>query len=130
MDIVAVRDALADTVRDATSLPVYELPTAQVTAPAVLLGAVSGQYDLDLDGAMTLTWPLVVIVSRSHPDALSTLATILDTEDDRSIWVALDETSPGTAASWWRVTGFEPWADIDIGGTSFWSATVNVEVVG
>lgn len=127
MDLLAIREELADTLRDATSLPVYELPTAQVASPAILLGAPSGTYDVSMDGSVDVQWPLVVIVSRSHPDTLSALAGILGHTDDRSIANALDRNPP-TTASWWRAVGWETWTDLEIGSALFWSATVNVEV--
>jgi hypothetical protein len=127
MDVIAIREELADMLRDATSLPVYELPTGQVTAPAILMGAPSGEYDTSMGGTAQLSWPLVVIVSRSHPDSLSRLGAILGHSDDQSIPNALD-ANPPAAASWWRATGWETWTEIEFGTTSYWAATVNTEI--
>ena len=85
MDLLLVRDELAEAVRAATALLVYELPTGQLSAPAVLMGAPSGRYDETTDGAMVVEWPLIAIVTRSHPDALSELAAMVGTTDQRSI---------------------------------------------
>jgi len=101
-----------------------------VPAPSVLLGPPSVRYGEDFVGGATVLWPLVVIVSRSHADTLTTLANILSTGgvSDQSIPDALDADSPAPAADWWRVTDSEAWTDLEIGNVSYWSATVNVEI--
>jgi hypothetical protein len=129
MDLVAVRDELAEAIRVGTALPVYELPTANVAAPAVLLGDPRGQWSQTFEGGMTLVWPLVVIVSRSHPDTLTQMAEVLSTGSDRSIVDAVNGAAP-TSCSWWRPVGWDAWTDLEIAGTSFWAATVEVEVAG
>lgn len=130
MDLVAVREELAETVRAATALPVFELPSGQLTAPAVLMGAPSGFYDETTDGAMRVEWPLVAIVTRSHPDALTDLAAMVGTEDQRSIPVAINGVDP-VSCSWWRPMRWDAWTDLEVSpGVSFWSAQISVEVHG
>lgn len=129
MDLVAVRHELAEVIRAGTSLPVHELPGAAVSAPAVLFGNPRGQWSQTFDGQTSASWPLVVIVSRSHPDTLSHMAELLSTGSDRSIVDVINGTAPGSCA-WWRPVGWDEWTDLDIGGTSFWACTVTVEVAG
>lgn len=129
MDLVAVREELAEAIRSGTALPVYELPTANVTAPAVLFGDPRGQWHQTFDGGMSLSWPLVVIVSRSHSDTLTQMAEVLSTGTDRSIVDAINATSP-TSCDWWRPVGWDAWTDLEIAGASFWASTVEVEVSG
>lgn len=130
MDLVAVREELAETVRAATALPVYELPSGQLTAPAVLMGAPSGRYDESMDGLMRVEWPLVAIVTRSHPDALSDLAAMVGTDDQRSIAAAVTGVDPDSC-DWWRPVRWDEWTDLEVSpGVSFWSAQIMVEVVG
>lgn len=130
MDLVAVREELAETVRAATALPVYELPSGQLTAPAVLMGAPSGRYDESMDGLMRVEWPLVAIVTRSHPDALSDLAAMVGTDDQRSIPEAVNGVDP-VSCDWWRPVRWDEWTDLEVSpGVSFWSAQIMVEVVG
>jgi hypothetical protein len=129
MDLVAVREELAEAVRVATSLPVYELPTQQVTAPAVLFGNPRGEWGLTFEGAAVVSWPLVVIVSMSHADTLSHMAEILSTGTDRSIADAVNGSRP-ESCDWWRPVGWSEWSDLDLGGASFWAATVTVEISG
>lgn len=131
MDLLAIRERLAEVIRDTTGLPVLETPGGNIPTPSVLMGGPSARYDAMLGGVgVTVTWPLVLIVSRSHPDKLSELAMILGTggADDRSIVDALNATPPGAVADWWRVSDFEPWADLDIGNVSYWSTVLNVEI--
>lgn len=130
MDLLAIRERLAEQIRDNTGLPVYDLPSGQMTAPSVLMGPPSGRYDQTMGSVVAVTWPLVVVVSRSHPDSLSTLANLISTGgvDDRSIPDALDAASPRPVADWWRVSDWDPWSEIEIGSVSYWSATLNVEI--
>ena len=132
MNLVAIREALAERIRTETTLPVLEKPEGSIPGPSVLMGPPTVQYDQDMGAGVRVTWPLVVVVPRSHPDYLTTLANILSTGgvDDQSIPDAIDVAEPpSSAADWWRVTDSEAWTDLDIGNVSYWSATVNVEAV-
>lgn len=129
MDLVAVREELAEVIRAGASVPVFELPTAAVSAPGVLFGNPRGEWSQTFDGQVSVSWPLVVIVSRSHPDMLSHMAELLSTSTDRSIVDAINGAAP-ESCSWWRPVGWDEWTDLDLGGTSFWACTVTVEVFG
>ena len=79
MDLVAIREALAEQIRTETTLPVLEKPEGSIPGPSVLMGPPTVLYDQDMPGGVTVRWPLVVVVPRSHPDYLTTLANILST---------------------------------------------------
>ena len=135
MNIAAIRTVLAELIRADAHLQAYELPTGTVAAPAVLMGAPAGTYaqTMGSPGVALLRWPLVVIVSRAHPTGLDDLAEILGRGTDRSLPDAL-ETAAATAAlsqvcQWVTVLGWDNWEEMDVGGASFWSAQVNLEVM-
>lgn len=132
MNLVAIREALAEQIRSETGLPVLEKPEGSIPGPAVLMGPPSARYDEDMSGAAAVNWPLVIVVPRSVPDYLTTLADLLSVGEghDQSIPDAIDSSPPAaTVADWWRVVDFEPWTDLDVGTVSYWSATLNVQVV-
>ena len=132
MNLVAIRTALAEQIRTRTGLPVLEKPEGSIPGPAVLMGPPSARYDEDMAGGVLVTWPLVLVVPRTVPDYLTTLADMLSVggEHDQSIPDAVDAFAPAAdVADWWRVTEFEPWSDLDVGGVSYWSATLNVDVM-
>lgn len=129
MDLIAIRDELADAL-ETTTLPVFKLPQGSITPPCLLFGAPRVEYDASFQGATIaglIDWSVTVTVGRQNADELSKLAAILGDQDDRSISVALRDTSP-MSASWWRLARAEEWTDLDIGNVSYWACEVTIEI--
>jgi hypothetical protein len=129
MDFSDVRTGLADRFRTIQGLTVSEtVPSAVMKPPSIGIGVGSVDYDQDLDGAMTVTYSVMLYLSRGSSDAwaqreidtyLSSIPAAVDGDD------TLDST-----VDYCRVSRAEVLGTAEVGGTSYVVIEFTVEAVG
>lgn len=131
MNLANVRSGITLALQTIPRFRVYETFPGQLSPPAAVLALGPGTYEDDFDGAVTVTWTAVVLLSRADDTKaqqaldkyLSTgYGTIIDAINE-------DQTLSGSVDSC-RVVGWNEPATFTIAGIDYIGAEVNIECVG
>lgn len=103
-------------------------PPDSVQPSTLVVGSIDWE-DAATDGSRTVTVPVWVVVSRRHPSFIDDLDVVTDPNEAESVPAAIDAdpTLGGVVASA-RVESAGDYRDLEIAGTDYYGATLNVEV--
>lgn len=132
MNLADVRAALKTQLLTIDGLRVYDVIPASVEAPAALIGLGDGQYDQDFDDAVTVSWGVLVVLSRADDErAQRMLDLYLSTGTAESLLAAVDaDPTLDSTVDTSRVAGWDEPATVTIANTDYVAVNVRVETVG
>lgn len=134
MNITTVRDALAVRLDTIPNLRPYARVPSDLTPPAAILEPPVGEYDLDFNDGMTVTFPVVLVASRAPGDdrAQQELDTYLATTGASSIKATIqkDPQLDDTCDEATVVRFYDYGGTYQIGGIDYASVTIEVRVIG
>lgn len=110
---------------------VHRLPPPQVNPPAVMTSSIETHPHADTDGASRFEVDVAVVVSRRDDDFLDDLLTLVEPTGEKTVPSVLEAhpTLGGRVADL-EVTQIGSLREVDIAGSAYWAASVELEVLG
>ena len=131
MNLTSVRAGITEALQNINNLRIYEWIPSQVSPPAAVISLGTGQYDADLDEGMTVTYGVLVMLTRADDQkGQARLDEFLGQGND-SVYQAID-TNPtlGGSCDSCRVTSWNNPGTFNIGGIEYLGVEINLEVLG
>lgn len=131
MNLTSVRAGITDTLQNIQNLRIYEWIPSQVSPPAAVISLGTGQYDTDLDEGMTVTYGVLVMLTRADDQkGQARLDEFLGQGND-SVYQVID-TNPtlNESCDSCRVTSWNNPGTFNIGGIEYLGVEINLEVIG
>lgn len=128
MDAKAIREQLAARLDTIAGLQVWAYPPDGVTAPAVIVTPMRGNYDLATDGSAEGTWGLWLAAGRpGDQSAHELLDALISTTGAQSVKAVL-ESGTYTAMDYVRVVDWDEEVDFTSGGVTYLAALLTLDI--
>ena len=131
MNLSDVRSAITTQLQTIPRFRCYDTFPGQISPPAAVLALGPGRYEEDFDGAITVQWTAIVLLSRADDSkAQQALDRYLSTGFGTIVEaINGDSTLSGTVDSC-RLTGWNEPATFTVAGIDYIGAEINIEAIG
>ena len=131
MNLTSVRAGITDTLQNIQNLRIYEWIPSQVSPPAAVISLGTGQYDTDLDDGMTVTYGVLVMLTRADDQKGQARLDEFLSQGTNSVFNVIDSNPTlNSSCDSCRVTSWNNPGTFNIGGIEYLGVEINLEVIG